>query len=265
MAATVGRGDGSVHGRRGAVVGQLQVHAARGALRGLPPARRRPTGLPCWRDPWSASSAALRCCFRARPPVRPWWPGPPPWQEAQLPAPARCCPALRPVKELSASYSTRLDSCPDGELGTGLNTSTTAPLKKTGGILGERLRPYKARNSLLTLRVHPQVLLDVLLDGDPAIIDVDAWAENVDPLKHALVLLQDETDERHSFARLAGPKEDAVHGTRGTTGSEACLLVYSGVGKSLIFPIRPFALRKFRKPAAEVPWRPLLQRRRFCI
>ena len=63
--------------------------------------------------------------------------------------------------------------------------------------------------SLLTLRVHPQVLLDVLLDGDPAIIDVDAWAENVDPLKHALVLLQDETDERHSFARLAGPKEDA--------------------------------------------------------
>ena len=30
----VGRGDGSVHGRRGAVVGQLQVHAVRGALRG---------------------------------------------------------------------------------------------------------------------------------------------------------------------------------------------------------------------------------------
>ena len=30
----VGRGDGAVHGRRGAVVGQLQVHAVRGALRG---------------------------------------------------------------------------------------------------------------------------------------------------------------------------------------------------------------------------------------
>ena len=29
----VGRGDGAVHGRRGAVVGQLQVHAVRGALR----------------------------------------------------------------------------------------------------------------------------------------------------------------------------------------------------------------------------------------
>ena len=70
------------------------------------------------------------------------------------------------AKELSASYSARLDSCPDGELGTGLNTSTTAPLKNTGRIPRERLHPYKARNSLLTLRVHPQVLLDVLLDGD---------------------------------------------------------------------------------------------------
>ena len=33
-----------------------------------------------------------------------------------------------------------------------------------------------------------------------------------------------------------------MRGTRGTTGSEACLLVFSVVGKSLIFPIRPFAL-----------------------
>ena len=30
----VGRGDGAVHGRRGAVIGQLQVHAVRGALGG---------------------------------------------------------------------------------------------------------------------------------------------------------------------------------------------------------------------------------------
>ena len=30
---------------------------------------------------------------------------------------------------------------------------------------------------LLPLRVHPQVLLDVLLDGDPAIVYVDTWAE----------------------------------------------------------------------------------------
>ena len=33
MASVVGQGDGAVHGRRGAVVGQLQVHAVRGALR----------------------------------------------------------------------------------------------------------------------------------------------------------------------------------------------------------------------------------------
>ena len=45
-----------------------------------------------------------------------------------------------------------------------------------------------------------------------------------------------------------------VHGTRGTTGSEGCLLVYSVVGKSLIFPVRPFALLpKFEagKPGGE--------------
>ena len=46
------------------------------------------------------------------------------------------------AKELSASYSAQLDSCPDGKLGTGLNTSTTA-FKKTGGIPRERLRPRK--------------------------------------------------------------------------------------------------------------------------
>ena len=34
-----------------------------------------------------------------------------------------------------------------------------------------------------------------------------------------------------------------MHGTSGTTGSEACLLVYSVVGKSLIFPIRPFKIK----------------------
>ena len=62
-----------------------------------PPARRRLTGLPCWRDPWSASSAAQRCCCRARPPVRLWWPGLLPWPGARLPAPVRCCPASTPA------------------------------------------------------------------------------------------------------------------------------------------------------------------------
>ena len=51
--------------------------------------------------PWSTPSGVLRGHHalqrinRARPPVRPWWPGPPPLLGAQLPAPARCCPALR--------------------------------------------------------------------------------------------------------------------------------------------------------------------------
>ena len=84
-----------------------------------PPARRRPTGLPCWRDPWSASSAARRCCFRARPPVRPWWPGPPPLLGAQLPAPgsgvvAGGCRVHRQVSHLSVwSQSKGQLSCCD--------------------------------------------------------------------------------------------------------------------------------------------------------
>ena len=43
-----------------------------------------------------------------------------------------------------------------------------------------------------------------------------------------------------------------MHGTRGTTGSEDCLLVYSGTGNSLIFPI-PLLIAKFEagKPGGE--------------
>ena len=44
-----------------------------------------------------------------------------------------------------------------------------------------------------------------------------------------------------------------MHGTRGTTGSEACLLLYSVVGNSLIFPISFALLAKFEagKPGGE--------------
>ena len=44
-----------------------------------------------------------------------------------------------------------------------------------------------------------------------------------------------------------------MHGTSGATGSEDCLLLYSGVGKSLIFPIALFLLPKFDagKPGGE--------------
>ena len=92
--------------------------------------------------------------------------------------------------------------------------------------------------------IHPQVLLDVLLDGNPAVIDADGRAKDVDPFEDAPVLL-------HSRIRLIrvtvlpdfdGPKKMPVHGTSGTTGSEDCLLLYSGTGKSLIFPIPLFHL-----------------------
>ena len=52
---------------------------------------------------------------------------------------------------------------------------------------------------------------------------------------------------------LLGPRKIPVHGTRGTTGSEGCLLLYSAVGNSLIFPISFALLPKFDagKPASE--------------
>ena len=43
------------------------------------------------------------------------------------------------------------------------------------------------------------------------------------------------------FTDLLGPRKIPVHGTRGTTGSEGCLLVHSVVGNSLIFPTHSFA------------------------
>ena len=50
-----------------------------------------------------------------------------------------------------------------------------------------------------------------------------------------------------------GPRKMPVHGTRGTTGSEGCLLLYSVVGNSLIFPISFALLAKFEagKPGGE--------------
>ena len=94
----VGRGDGTVHGRRGAVVGQPQVHAVRGALSGRHALQHVEGRLVCLVGETRGQRALQRGgCFRARPPARPWWPGPPPLLGAQLPAPARCCPALRPT------------------------------------------------------------------------------------------------------------------------------------------------------------------------
>ena len=55
---------------------------------------------------------------------------------------------------------------------------------------------------LLPLCVHPQVLLDVLLDGDPTVVDVDTRAEDVNSLKDAAILLQNQADQSHGFARF---------------------------------------------------------------
>ena len=55
---------------------------------------------------------------------------------------------------------------------------------------------------LLPLCVHPQVLLNVLLDGDPAVVYVDTRAEDVNSLKDAAILLQNQADQSHGFARF---------------------------------------------------------------
>ena len=55
---------------------------------------------------------------------------------------------------------------------------------------------------LLPLCVHPQVLLNVLLDGYPAVVYVDTRAEDVNSLKDAAILLQNQADQSHGFARF---------------------------------------------------------------
>ena len=72
----------AARGREGAVQA-LAVQRARGGRTGDGQrGAREPGGC-------EASPRSLR--------PRLWWPGPPPWPRAQLPAPARCCPAWRPA------------------------------------------------------------------------------------------------------------------------------------------------------------------------
>ena len=54
-------------------------------------------------------------------------------------------------------------------------------LAGVGNLALRRLVP-RVLIGLLALRVHPQVLLDVLLDEDPAVVDVDA-----DPFEDRLI------------------------------------------------------------------------------
>ena len=73
----------------------------------------------------------------------------------------------------------------------------------------------------LPFGTHPQILLYVLLDGDPAVVDIDGRTEDIDFLEDSAVLLQNRADQRHGFAGLAGAEEDTCtwyqghHGVRG--------------------------------------------------
>ena len=64
---------------------------------------------------------------------------------------------------------------------------------------------------LLPVHRHLHGLLDVLLDGAPAVVYVDAGAEYVDSFEAAPVLLQNHADQRYGLARLAGPKQYTSH------------------------------------------------------
>ena len=65
----------------------------------------------------------------------------------------------------------------------------------------------------------PQVLLNVLLDRDPAIISHSA--EDVNSLKDAAILLRIRLIRATVLPDFDGPRKMPVHGTRNTTGSRA--------------------------------------------
>ena len=69
----VGRGDGAVHGRRGAVIRQLQVHAVGGALRGHHALQHVEGRLVCLVGE-TRGQRALQRGDAASVPARPWWP-----------------------------------------------------------------------------------------------------------------------------------------------------------------------------------------------
>ena len=80
---------------------------------------------------------------------------------------------------------------------------------------------------------HLHGLLDVPLDGAPAVVHVDAGAENVDSFEAAPVLLQNHADERHRLARLAGPEQYACHRQFGDHGVPRLLARVLGRRKQL--------------------------------
>ena len=109
--ALLAKGMAIVHGRHG-VVGQLQVHAVRGALGGhhaLQHVKGRLVGLV---GEVRGQRLARRCCFRAQPPGRPWWSEP--LVELPLP-PVFSCQVAR-VRRRSWRTSVGGGAVPSGHL-----------------------------------------------------------------------------------------------------------------------------------------------------
>ena len=95
---------------------------------------------------------------------------------------------------------------------------------------------------LFSFGIHPQVLLDILLDGNPAVVDGNGRTEDVNLSKTPRYCSRIRLIRATVLPDFDGPRKMPVHGTSGTTGSEDCLLLYSGTGNSLIFPIPLFHL-----------------------
>ena len=91
---------------------------------------------------------------------------------------------------------------------------------------------------LLALTVE----LDVLLDGDPAVVYVDGRAEDVDFLKDAATLLQNHADQRHGLARFGRPEEDAGARNQGRHGVRGLLASVLGRGEELDLPHSSFCV-----------------------
>ena len=87
----------------------------------------------------------------------------------------------------------------------------------------------------LPFGIHPQVLLYVLLDGDPA-VDIDGRTEDIDFLKDSAVYLQNHADQRHGFAGLAGAEEDTCTWYQGHHGVEGLFAAVLGRRKQLDLP-----------------------------
>ena len=138
----------------------------------------------------------------------------PGWSDASRPK--ECCQkqlVLAPKKGLSEQAKAK----PRSPFMSGRFASTASKSCSTHVGLG---------NLRLDPAVRQQVLLDVLLDGDPAVLDVDGRVEGVNSLEDTSILLQNQADQSHDLARFRRPEEDAGarhqghHGVRGLLAGE---------------------------------------------